>query len=200
MKKAISVLLAVALCMMLAVTSFAANNAAVADLINFVNSAKGISASTRAQAVAFLEAYDAAGNTDITADIVAQVKALYNEAYALGQEAQTNADTINSYVAKAQAIAAEAGITLSVSNLTVSGNTASATITVSAANGLTVTVTEDLVGTTAGGSTGGSTSGSTGVIKPTGIETESVVVMMAGVFCVLAAAAVGTKKLGLAVR
>ena len=199
MKKAISVLLAVALCMMLAVTSFAVS-APTQDLINFVNSAVGITEASRQKAVDFLTKYDQVKPDAITQDIVDEIKALYNEARGLGQEAQTNADTINAYVTKAQAIAAKAGITLTVTNLSVSGNVATATVTVSAEGVESVTVNEELIGTTAGGSTGGSTSGSTGVIKPTGIETESVVVMMAGVFCVLAAAAVGTKKLGLAVR
>lgn len=199
MKKAISVFLAVALCMMLAVTSFAVS-APTQDLINFVNSAVGITDATRQKAVDFLTEYDAAKPDAITQDIVNEIKALYNEARALGQEAQTNADTINTYIAKAQAIAAKAGITLTVTNLSISGNTATATITVSAEGVDSVTVNEELIGTTAGGSSEGSAGGSAGVIKPTGIETESAVVMMAGVFCVLAAAAVGVKKLGLAVR
>ena len=200
MKKAVSCILVFAVCLTMALTAFAADNSAVEDLKNFVQSAQGLSASEKASAVAFLDEYVAAGNTGITADTVASVKALYNEALAAGSKAQTDINTLNGYIERAEAIAASAGVDLTITLKSIEGDTATAVVTASANGVSAYSVEPSLVGDSIVPGTATGSSGSASVIKPTGIDTASVAVMMAGVFCVLTVAAVSVKKLGLAVR
>ena len=198
MKKFVSVMLVLALSVVLACTAFAAQSD-VDDLKALVNGAGYGTADQKALAIKFLDDYVAAGNADkMTAEVVADLKAVYNAAAATPADQRTAA-VINDLAGKATAALKKAEITVSFDEAVIANGMSSYKVTVTAPNTHTLKMSDEFVSAATGSTAaGGAAAGSnTGVIKRTGVDATAAIAMAIGVFCVLGVAVVGVRKLDL---
>lgn len=196
MKKLISVMVVLAMSLVLACGAFAASSD-VDDLKALINGAKGISSSQKAQAVAFIDDYAEEHADMITAETVSSLTALYNTAVATPASDRTSA-FVTDLVNKGVAVLADAGITVKVDSLTVGNGTASITGSVSAPDAASVSFAGS-VDAAANGSTPSNpvVNNPGSVIKNTGVNATSVIVLAIAMASVLGVAVVGVRKMGL---
>ena len=200
MKKFASILAAVAMSAVMAVSAFAAQ-ADVDNLKGLVNGAKGVTAAEKATAIAFIDEYAVKNADKITATTVSELTAVYNEAVSSKPEARTT-EFVTGLVNRAQKTLADAGITVSIENFVVGNGRAVISGSVSAPGVKTATfnfsksATAPSNGSTAGAAAPVSNAGK-GVIKSTGVDATSVVVMAVALVSVLGGAVIGVRKMGL---
>ena len=194
MKKVVSVMVVLAMSVMLACGAFAAS-ADVDSLKALVNSAKGISDSQKAQAIAFIDDYAEEHADSITADTVSSLTALYNKAVASAPAERTEA-YVTDLVNQGVSILKDAGITASIS---VSNGTTTITGSVSAPDTVSVSFAGSIDSATTGGTTNPVAPPST-VIKNTGVNVASVGIMAIAIVATLGIAVVGARKKGLLAR
>ena len=196
MKKVVSVMVVLAMSVMLACGAFAAS-ADVDSLKALVNSAKGISDSQKAQAIAFIDDYAEEHADSITADTVSSLTALYNKAVASAPAERTEA-YVTDLVNQGVSILKDAGITVTAS-ISVSNGTTTITGSVSAPDTVSVSFAGSIDSATTGGTTNPVAPPST-VIKNTGVNVASVGIMAIAIVATLGIAVVGARKKGLLAR
>ena len=197
MKKFISIVAAMAMSAVMAVSAFAASNdvANLKALANEAGAAAGIDASAFN---AFIDDYAEEHADMITADVVNQLAAIKATVANTAAANRTEA-FIAEQGAKAINALSKAGITVTP-NYSINGNTIGGSVTLSAADAKTVSTSFSVAGkvtgsaSTAGGTTAGAT---TGVIKNTGVNATSAIVLAVAVAGVLGGAVVGARKMNL---
>lgn len=197
MKKFISIVAAMAMSAVMAVSAFAASNdvANLKALANEAGAAAGIDASAFN---AFVDDYAEEHADKITADVVNELAAIKATVANTAAANRTEA-FIAEQGAKAINALSKAGITVTP-NYSINGNTIGGSVTFSAADAKTVSTSFSVAGkvtgsaSTAGGTTAGAT---TGVIKNTGVNATSAIVLAVAVAGVLGGAVVGVRKMNL---
>lgn len=197
MKKFISIVAAMAMSAVMAVSAFAASNdvANLKALASEAGAAAGVDASAFN---AFIDDYAQEHADKITADVVNELAAIKATVANTAAANRTEA-FIAEQGAKAITALGKAGITVTP-NYSVNGNVIGGSVTLSAADAKTVTTSFSVAGkvtgtaSTAGGTTAGATAG---VIKNTGVNATSAIVLAVAVAGVLGGAVVGARKMNL---
>lgn len=197
MKKFISIVAAMAMSAVMAVSAFAASNdvANLKALASEAGAAAGVDVSAFN---AFIDDYAEEHADKITADVVNQLAAI--KANVVNTAAANRTDKfVAEQGAKAINALSKAGITVTP-NYSINGNVIGGSVTFSAADAKTVSTSFSVAGkvtgsaSTAGGTTAGAT---TGVIKNTGVNATSAIVLAVAVAGVLGGAVVGARKMNL---
>lgn len=197
MKKFISIVAAMAMSAVMAVSAFAASNdvANLKALANEAGAAAGVDVSAFN---AFIDDYAEEHADMITADVVNQLAAIKATVANTAAANRTEA-FIAEQGAKAVKALAEARITVTP-NYSINGNVIGGSVTLSAPDAKSVTISANIVGQVNGSaSTAGSTAAgaTTGVIKNTGVNATSAIVLAVAVAGVLGGAVVGARKMNL---
>lgn len=197
MKKFISIVAAMAMSAVMAVSAFAASNdvANLKALANEAGAAAGIDASAFN---AFVDDYAEEHADKITADVVNELAAIKATVANTAAANRTEA-FIAEQGAKAINALSKAGITVTP-NYSINGNTIGGSVTFSAADAKTVSTSFSVAGKVTGSAStaGGTTAGAaTGVIKNTGVNATSAIVLAVAVAGVLGGAVVGVRKMNL---
>ena len=200
MKKIISIDAAMAMSDVMAVSAFAASNdvANLKALASEAGAAAGVDVSAFN---AFIDDYAEEHADKITADVVNQLAAI--KANVVNTAAANRTDKfVAEQGAKAIAVLNEAGITVTPAYSVNANNTISGSVSFSAADAKTVSVSFSAAGKViytgyaSAGTTTGAAAGS-GVIKNTGVNATSAIVLAVAVAGVLGGAVVGARKMNL---
>lgn len=197
MKKFISIVAAMAMSAVMAVSAFAASNdvANLKALASEAGAAAGVDVSAFN---AFIDDYAEEHADKITADVVNQLAAIKANVVNTAAANRTEA-FIAEQGGKAVKALAEARITVTP-NYSINGNVIGGSVTLSAPDAKSVTISANIVGQVNGSaSTAGSTAAgaTTGVIKNTGVNATSAIVLAVAVAGVLGGAVVGARKMNL---
>lgn len=197
MKKFISIVAAMAMSAVMAVSAFAASNdvANLKALASEAGAAAGVDVSAFN---AFIDDYAEEHADMITADVVNQLAAIKATVANTAAANRTEA-FIAEQGGKAVKALAEARITVTP-NYSINGNVIGGSVTLSAPDAKSVTISANIVGQVNGSaSTAGSTAAgaTTGVIKNTGVNATSAIVLAVAVAGVLGGAVVGARKMNL---
>lgn len=197
MKKFISIVAAMAMSAVMAVSAFAASNdvANLKALASEAGAAAGVDVSAFN---AFIDDYAEEHADKITADVVNQLAAI--KANVANTAAANRTESfIAEQGAKAINALSKAGITVTP-NHSINGNVIGGSVTFSAPDAKNATISANIVGQVNGSaSTAGSTAAgaTTGVIKNTGVNATSAIVLAVAVAGVLGGAVVGARKMNL---
>lgn len=197
MKKFISIVAAMAMSAVMAVSAFAASNdvANLKALASEAGAAAGVDVSAFN---AFIDDYAEEHADKITADVVNELAAIKANVVNTAAANRTEA-FIAEQGGKAVKALSKAGITVTP-NYSINGNVIGGSVTLSAPDAKSATISANIVGQVNGSaSTAGSTAAgaTTGVIKNTGVNATSAIVLAVAVAGVLGGAVVGARKMNL---